>query len=83
MLRKWYGCSSVSTSVLANGIDGPASKRRYDYGVALLLLGFLATLAGQLGAHWLMTRLRRRYVPQLDPRLSQHVATVGYPTVTL
>jgi hypothetical protein len=35
---------------------------RYDYGVAILVLGFVATMLGQMGAHWLMTRLQRRSV---------------------
>ena len=35
---------------------------RYDYGIVLFILGFAATLAGQLGAHWLMTRLQRRSI---------------------
>lgn len=35
---------------------------RADYGSVLFVLGFAATLVGQLGAHWLMTRLNRRSV---------------------
>ena len=35
---------------------------RADYAVALLLLGFVVTLAGQGSTYWLMSRLQRRSV---------------------
>lgn len=42
--------------------EGVGKFCRYDYGVAILVLGFAATMLGQMGAHWLMTRLQRRSV---------------------
>ena len=35
---------------------------RADYAVALLLLGFVVTLAGQGSTYWLMSRLQRRSI---------------------
>ncbi len=35
---------------------------RADYAVALLLLGFVVTLAGQGSMYWLMSRLQRRSI---------------------
>ena len=42
--------------------EGISNFCRYDYGAAILVLGFVATMLGQMGAHWLMTRLQRRSV---------------------
>lgn len=42
--------------------EGVSNVCRYDYGVAILVLGFVATMLGQMGAHWLMTWLQRRSV---------------------
>lgn len=41
---------------------GVQSICRPDYGVAMFLVGFLVTLAGQAAAYWLMQRLQRRSV---------------------
>ena len=40
----------------------PACKCSVDYSLALLILGFVVTLAGQSSTYWLMGRLQRRSI---------------------
>jgi len=43
-------------------VDPALTPCRYDYGIALFVIGLVATFVGQTGAHALMKRMQRRSV---------------------
>ena len=63
LITPWHSHESSASCEAAKELTiVPACKCSVDYSLALLILGFVVTLAGQSSTYWLMGRLQRRSI---------------------